>query len=52
VWLERMSGAIQASDPGRLITVALHMESSSPIGPGSFPASIDVIARAQLSSNP
>jgi endo-1,4-beta-mannosidase len=47
VWLERMSGAIRASDPGRLITVGLHMEDLEDdrrIGPAEAARYCDVVS--------
>jgi endo-1,4-beta-mannosidase len=46
-WLERMSGAIRASDPGRLITVGLHMEDLEDdrrIGPAEVARYCDVVS--------
>lgn len=46
-WLERMSGAIRASDPGRLITVGLHMEDLEDdrrIGPAEVAQYCDVVS--------
>jgi endo-1,4-beta-mannosidase len=46
-WLERMTGAIRASDPGRLITVGLHMEDLEDdrrIGPAEVARYCDVVS--------
>ena len=46
-WLERMSGAIRASDPGRPITIGLHMEDLEDdrrIGPAEAARSCDVVS--------
>jgi endo-1,4-beta-mannosidase len=46
-WLERMSGAIRASDPGRPITVGLHMEDLEDdrrIGPAEVARYCDVVS--------
>jgi endo-1,4-beta-mannosidase len=46
-WLDRMSGAIRASDPGRLITVGLHMEDLEDdrrIGPAEAAQYCDVVS--------
>jgi endo-1,4-beta-mannosidase len=46
-WLERMTGAIRAADPGRLITVGLHMEdleNDRRIGPADVARYCDVVS--------
>jgi endo-1,4-beta-mannosidase len=46
-WLERMSGAIREADPGRLITVGLHMEDLEDdrrIGPAEAARYCDVVS--------
>ena len=46
-WLERMTGAIRAADPGRLITVGLHMEDLEDdrrIGPAEVARYCDVVS--------
>jgi endo-1,4-beta-mannosidase len=46
-WLERMSGAIREADPGRLITVGLHMEDLEDdrrIGPAEVARYCDVVS--------
>jgi len=46
-WLERMTGAIRASDPGRWITVGLHMEDLEDdrrIGPAEVARYCDVVS--------
>ena len=46
-WLERMTGAIRAADPGRLITVGLHLEDLEDdrrIGPAEVARYCDVVS--------
>jgi endo-1,4-beta-mannosidase len=46
-WLERMTGAIRAADPGRLITLGLHMEDLEDdrrIGPAEVARHCDVVS--------
>lgn len=46
-WLERMSGALRVADPGRLITVGLHMEDLEDdrrIGPAEAARYCDVVS--------
>jgi endo-1,4-beta-mannosidase len=46
-WLERMTGAIRAADPGRLITLGLHMEDLEDdrrIGPAEAARYCDVVS--------
>jgi endo-1,4-beta-mannosidase len=46
-WLERMTGAVRAADPGRLITVGIHMEDLEDdrrIGPAEVARYCDVVS--------